>query len=158
MVEIDFNAENYEPSTGFEPLPAGYHICHITNSDKRDAKSGSGWYLWFEFEVREGKYAGRKVFWNCNMGNNNAEAVRIANAQFSALCRAVGKMRPRDTSELHMLPVEIKVTVRKETEQFPASNEIRGFRAPGSGGPVAGAGSSSAAPPAGPAQPDWRRQ
>ena len=157
MAKIDFDANNYEPSTGFEPIPAGYYSAHMTNSDKREAKTGGGWYLWFEFEIREGKYANRKVWTNLNLGNNNADAVRIANAQFSALCRAVGKMRVTDTAELHMLPVEIKVMVRLETEQYPASNEIRGFRAPGSAGSVAGP--SSAAPGgAKTAEPDWRRK
>lgn len=155
MAKVEFNAENYEPSTGFEPIPAGYYLAHITNSDKKDAKTGNGWYLWFEFEIREGKYAGRKVWTNVNLGNSNAEAVRIANAQFSALCRAVGKMRVTDTTELHMLPVEIKVTERKETEQYAASNEIRGFRVPGSAGSVAGPSPAPAG--AKTAEPDWRR-
>src|SRR5262249_4732047 len=141
---------------GFEPIPAGYYPAHVTNSDKRDAKSGNGWYLWFEFEVREGPFKGRKLFWNCNLGNSNTEAVRIANGQFSALCRAVGKMRPSDTPEPHMLPVEVKATVREATGQYDASNEIRGFRVPGAAGPVAGAGSPASGAKAG--EPDWRRK
>lgn len=153
MAKIDFDANNYEPDAGFEPVPAGWYLAHITNSDKREAKSGNGWYLWFEFEIRNGSCAGRKVWTNVNLGNSNTEAVRIANAQFSALCRAVGKMRPSDTTELHMLPVEIKVAVRKETEQYPASNEIRGFRVPGAAAPAAGGGPS----PARAAEPDFRR-
>lgn len=147
MAQINFNAEQYEPHVGFEPIPRGQYIAHVTNSDKREAKTGNGWYLWFEFEIREGPFAGRKLFCNLNMGNNNAEAVRIANAQFSALCRAVGRMRVTDTTELHMLPVEIKVTVKEARDGYEAGNEIRGFRA------VAGvAGPAASPPPQSPAQ------
>lgn len=147
MVQDTFDAGAYEPHVGFEPIPQGEYVAHITNSDKRDAKTGNGWFLWFEFEIREGPYAGRKLFMNLNRGNNNADAVRIANAQYSALCRAVGKMRVTDTNELHMLPVQIKVTVRPARDGYDASNDIRGFR------PVGGAAGGGAPPVSSPQQP-----
>ena len=133
MVQFDFDAGQYEPDAGLAAIPAGTYAAHITNSDKRDNKNGSGWHLWYEFEVREGPYRGRKVFTRFNLGHSNPETVRIANAQHSALCRAVGKMRVTDTTQLHMLPVEIKVTHREATEQYDASNDIRGYRAIGGG-------------------------
>jgi hypothetical protein len=163
MAQIDFDANAYEPDAGFEPLPAGQYVAHITNSDKRNAKTGNGWYIWLEFEIREGPHAGRKVWMNLNLGNTNTEAVRIANAQLSALCRAVGKMRVADTTELHMLPVEIKVTKREARDGYDASNEVRGFKAAGHVAGVAASPSSPApaaapaGPPAKPGEANWRR-
>lgn len=148
MVQIDFNSQQYEPDVGFQPIPGGLYQAHITNSDKREAKSGNGWYLWFEFEVREGPHKGRKLFTNFNLGNSNAEAVRIANGQFSALCRACGKLgRVSDTQQLHMIPVEIKVTERPAKDGFDASNDIRGYR------PLAVSAAAAPPPPAGQPQP-----
>lgn len=162
MVQIDFDANAYEPDVGFEALPAGQYVAHITNSDKRNAKTGNGWYIWLEFEIREGPAAGRKVWMNLNLGNTNPEAVRIANAQFSALCRAVGKMRVADTSELHMLPVEIKLTKREARDGYDASNEVRGFRAVdhvagAAASPAPAAPPAAAGAPAKPGEANWRR-
>lgn len=147
MVQIDFNAEQYEPDVGFEPIPAGQYLAHITNSDKRETRAKDGsWYLWFEFEVREGAFAGRKLWANLNLSNTNPKAVTMANAQFSALCRAAGKMRVADTQELHMIPLEVKVVVREGKGDYGPSNEIRGFRAvgvqPGAAQPAAPTGTT----------------
>ncbi len=129
MVQIDFDSSQHEPDVGFQPVPGGTYIAHITNSDKREAKTGNGWYLWFEFEIREGPHKGRKLFTNLNLGNVNAETVRIAKGQFSALCRAAGKVgRVSDTQEVHLVPMEIKVTERPAKDGYEASNDIRGFR------------------------------
>jgi hypothetical protein len=154
MAQIDFDANNYEPSTGFVPVPAGWYAAHITNSDKRDTKAKDGsWMLWFEFEIREGEHKGRNVFTRLNLGNQNQEAVRIAQAEFSALCRAAGKMRVTDTQQLHMLPLEIKVVERPETPQFAASNEIKGYR------PAQNAAAPAPAPAGAPAgEPSWKRK
>ena len=56
----------------------------------------------------------------------NETTVKIARAELSALCRAVGVMQPKDSVELHGLP--FMVTVRcKKGDDGQIFNEVRGF-------------------------------
>ncbi len=51
----------------------------------------------------------------------------IAQAELSAICRAVGVLTPGDSVELHNLPLVINVKCRKREDSGDVTNEIRGF-------------------------------
>ena len=106
MSTINFNANEVEPSTGYDPIPAGKYQAVITESEMKPTKTGNGQYLQLEFEIIEGEYKNRKVWARLNLENANADAVRIARADLSAICRAVNVLQPRDSVELHNLQKE----------------------------------------------------
>jgi hypothetical protein len=123
-----FNANTVEPSESFDPIPAGEYLCVITASDEKPTKAGNGSYLELEFEVIDGPYKGRKLWDRLNLANPNELAVKIARATLSAICRAVGVMEPKDSCELHDLPLFVKVRVEKRADTDEPSNVIKGYR------------------------------
>ncbi len=153
MSTLNFNANEVEPSVGFDAIPAGKYQAVITDSEMKDTKSGTGKYLQLEFEVIEGDYKSRKLWARLNLENANLEAVRMARADLSAICRAVNVIQPRDSVELHNLPLTITVRCRKNQDD-EIVNEIRGF-AP----KAALSGATQTTPAAQPtnAAPPWAR-
>jgi len=124
----NFNAAEVEPSVGFDAIPAGKYQAVITDSEMKPNRAGTGEYLQIEFEIIDGDYRGRKVWARLNLENPNSEAVRIARADLSAICHAVGVLQPRDSVELHNLPLTITVKCRK-TPDGEIVNEVKGYAA-----------------------------
>lgn len=122
-----FDANEVEPTTDFDPIPAGKYLAVITDSEFKENKSGTGSYLQFTFQVIDGEYKGRFLWSRLNLDNPNATAVKIARAELSAICRAVGVMSPSDSAELHDLPLVISVKCKKRPDTGEMTNEIRGY-------------------------------
>ena len=122
-----FNAAEVEPITSFEALPAGKYLAAITDSEMRTTKNGSGSYLQLAFTILEGEHKNRVLWARLNLENPNATAVRMAQSELSAICHAVGVMQPRDSAELHNLPMLILVRVKKREDTGELTNEIKGY-------------------------------
>ncbi|MBN1436190.1 MAG: DUF669 domain-containing protein [Sedimentisphaerales bacterium] len=122
-----FNANEVEPNSSFEPLPAGKYLAAITHSEMKPTKRGDGSYLELEFTVLEGNCQGRKVWDRLCINHPNAQTVQIARGNLSALCRATGVMQPRDSAELHNLPLVINVRCVKRKDNDEISNEVKGY-------------------------------
>ena len=122
-----FNANNIDPATDFEPIPAGKYLAVITDSEMKSTKSGSGHYLELTFQVLDGPYKNRLLWSRLNLDNPNAQAVQIAQGELSAICRAVGVMQPKDSIELHNLPLLVTVKCKKRDDTGDVVNEIRGY-------------------------------
>ncbi len=127
MAILNFNANEVEPSRELEPIPAGKYVAVITDSEMKDTRAGTGRYLQLEFEITDGEYTGRKLWARLNIENQNAEAVRMARADLSAICRAVNVLTPNDSADLHNLPLVIKVHCRKDKNTGEITNDIRGY-------------------------------
>jgi hypothetical protein len=126
-----FNAENVEPQGSMEPIPAGWYVAMITESEMKPTKNGNGEYLQLRLDVVEGEHEGRVLFARLNLVNQNQTAVDIAQRELSAICRAVGVMQPQDSSDLHDKPMRVKVTIRPAGNGYDASNEVKGYEAAG---------------------------
>jgi hypothetical protein len=122
-----FNANDVDPRSDFEPLPEGPYLAVITDSEMKDNKAGTGQFLKLTFEVQDGPHKGRKLWAQLNLHHPNETAVRIARAELSAICRAVDVMAPKDSSELHDLPLVIKVRCRKREDNGDITNEVKGY-------------------------------
>lgn len=144
-----FNANEVEPSAGFEPIPAGKYIAAITKSEMKETKSGGGKYLELTFTVLDGEHRNRLVWARLCLEHPNQETVRIARGQLSAICRAVGVLQPRDSVDLHNIPLQIAVSCKKRKDTGELGNEIKGFAAKSSAAGVPQQATSST--------PPWRR-
>jgi len=122
-----FNANEVEPTTDFDPIPAGKYLAVITESEVKPNKSGTGSYLQLTFQIIEGEHKGRFLWARLNLDNPNATAVKIARGELSAICRAVGVMAPNDSVELHDLPLVISVKCKKREDTGEITNEIKGY-------------------------------
>ena len=118
----------------FKPLKAGWYPAELVKSELKTTKDKKGKYLSFQFKIIEDandeKSEGRFVFTNLNIVNKNETAVKIAHSDLKAICEAVGhEGELEDTVDLHNIPLMIKLSVKPETPQWPAKNEIKGFKA-----------------------------
>ncbi|MCC6581541.1 MAG: DUF669 domain-containing protein [Phycisphaeraceae bacterium] len=147
----NFNANDVEPNTPFDPLPAGKYLAAITASEMKPTKSGDGTYLQLEFEVLEGEFRGRKVWDRLCINHPNAMTVKIARGNLSAICRAVGVMQPKDSCDLHLIPLIVSVAVKKRPDTGELTNEIRGYA------PKSTATGVSQQTPTNSTTPPWRR-
>lgn len=124
---LGFDANTVEPSVALEALPAGKYLAMIVDSSMRQNKAGTGQYLEMVFQILEGEYKGRQLWARLNLVNPNETAMKIAQGELSAICRAVGVMTPGDSVELHNLPLVVKVKLKKRADTGELSNEIKGY-------------------------------
>ena len=84
-----FDANQHEPSVGFDAIPAGEYEAVIVASEMRDTTDKKGKYLWLELQILSGQYQNRKV-WDrlnvLNFGTNKAKTEQIAKGTLSAIC------------------------------------------------------------------------
>lgn len=149
-----FDANQVEPTGDFDPVPAGKYLAVISDSEMKPTKSGSGSYLQLTFEILDGPHKGRLLWARLNLDNPNATAVAIARAELSAICRAVGVLAPKDSVELHNLPLVIHVRCKKRDDTGEVTNEVKGYSprtAPAETPPV------KPATPAANGTPPWKR-
>jgi Protein of unknown function (DUF669) len=144
-----FDANQVEPSTEFEPIPAGKYLAIITQSEVKANKAGTGSYLQLTFQVIDGPFKNRFLWARLNLDNPNATAVQIARAELSAVCRATGIMTPNDSVELHNLPMQITVKCKRRADTGDLQNEISAYAKKG-----AATGQPQQAPSS---TPPWRR-
>jgi hypothetical protein len=146
-----FDASQVEPSASFDPIPAGKYLAAITESEMKATKTGAGSYLQMTFTVLDGEYKNRMLWARLNLNNPNATAVKIARSELSALCRAVGVLQPRDSVELHNIPLLITVKLKKREDTGELTNEIKGYE------PKAAAAGQPQQAPASDTTPPWKR-
>ena len=123
-----FDATQIDPTVDYEHVPAGRYNVEITDSDMLDNSKGTGEFLKLEFTILDGDFAGRKLWTQLNLSNPSAQAVEIAEREFSAICHATGKLKVQDSVQLHNIPLEINVKVKNNAE-YGLQNVIRGYSA-----------------------------
>ena len=124
----NFDARTVEPTVDFEPIPASKYLAAITASQMKSTKNGNGSYLELEFAVLEGNCKGRKLWARLNLNNSNTTTVKIARSELSAICRSIGILTPKDSCELHNIPLVIVVKCKKREDTGDVVNEIKGFQ------------------------------
>lgn len=148
-----FDANQVDPTSDFEPIPAGTYLAVLTHSEMKLTKSGTGSYLQLSFQIIEGPYRNRLLWARLNLDNPNETARKIAQGELSAICRAVGVLTPRDSVELHNLPLVIHVKCKKRADTGEITNEIKGYSKKESPQPAATASPSATNN----STPPWKR-
>lgn len=129
MSTLNFNAQTVAPSTGqLDAMPKGWYIAVIEGSETKPTSKGDGSYLELKFKIVQGRYQNRVVFARLNLNNPNPIAQEIAYKDLSAICHAVGVLSVQDSSQLHNVPLKIRLKVRKGGDEYEDNNEISAFR------------------------------
>ena len=137
LLEQEITLDELPESGGYDLLPAGWYTASITETDVKDTKDGRGKYIKVRYDITGPTHQGRVVFGNLNIQNPSSEAERIGRQQFGDLLRSLGMDRIQDTDQLVGGNVQVKVGIRKDkTGQYEDQNDIRGFKAPESGGTI----------------------
>jgi len=122
-----YDATQHDPTNPFDPVPAGTYTVAITASEMKPTQAGDGKFLKLEFTIIDGEYRGRKVWDRLNLSNPNQTAVSIAQSTLSAICHAVNVLQPRDSLELHNLPLTARVTVKRREDTGDLTNEVKAY-------------------------------
>jgi len=136
MSIFEFNANEVEPADNdFSPLPAGdYKVIITQTEDKVTSDNPRNKYLSITFDLAdEGKYKGRKIFENLNLWRDGTretdpKTVSIAQQNLSAICRAVGKMKIKDTQELCGKPILVTLKITPASGNYGAGNRITKYQ------------------------------
>ena len=124
-------AEDLPQSTGdFEPLPAGLYTVSIASAELTQTKDGSGQYIKLKLNVIAPTHQGRTIFSNLNIRNQSAKAEEIGRQQLGSILRAINLAAIEDTDQLIGGVMDVKVTIKAATDQYPAGNEVKGYYAP----------------------------
>lgn len=116
MTQLSFDATQVAPDAGFEVIPEGWYNMLVEESEvkpTKDAVDTGNCYLKLKLKVIDGQYANRVIFTNLNIKNSNEVAEKIAKAQLSALCHAIGVLNFTQTEQLHNIPFKAKVKISK---------------------------------------------
>lgn len=162
--DFGFDTSTQKAQTAFDPLPDGWYAMRIVRAEKVMGKTPeAGEMLKVTFEIDENKapqFAGRRVFTNfCHM-HQNQQTREIARGQIAAILESINQKGATSLEVLLGAELQVKVKAKPAQNGYDASNEARGFRAPGAGatGPTPGAQSTAAAPAAGaPKSAPWKR-
>ena len=127
MAQLNFDASQVDPAVPFEALPSDKYLVEITRSELKPTKAGDGAYLELEYVVLDGPYKDRKVWDRLCLNHPTPRTVEIARANLSAVCHAVGILRPRDSGELHHIPLLITVKAKKDESTGTIFNEVKGY-------------------------------
>lgn len=126
--------QGFDPDKGdygtFGPpdvMPAGNYKATIVESEKKENKKGTGFYIRLVIEILDGDHKGRKLFEILNLWHENPQTTRIAMAELTQLCNACGGDRPKGTEQLHGIPFMVKVGQRRREDTQEMQNSIRGF-------------------------------
>jgi hypothetical protein len=134
----------------FEPLPAGWYTAVVNGAEIKNTKAGTGQYIAVRYDITGPTHQGRVVFGNLNIKNPNPKAEEIGRQQLGELMRAIGLTTVQDTDQLIGGQLSIKLDVR-ESEQYGASNDVKGYKSNGAVPPAA----ASKAPAVAKAAPPW---
>lgn len=139
MAEIfgGFDATTVEPAQAYQCLPAGQYDVIATSMDTYTTSSGMFQAVKMELAVLNGAYQNRKLYVNClivsrapdytgKLDEKAQTALDIGRGRFSALCRAVNVLTPRDTNELLGKPFRVTVKI-KDDSQRGKQNEVKDF-------------------------------
>lgn len=149
-----FDANEVEPNTNFDPIPAGKYLAIIVASEIKPTRNGKGEYLQLELDILDGPHKGRKIWDRLVIKHSSEQTVKIARGTLSSICRAVGVMAPRDSAELHNLPLIVSVGLKKRDDTGELTNTVKGYVKRDSG--AAPAGTTAANAPG--STPPWARK
>jgi len=131
-------ADELPESTGgyLAPIPAGEYTVSIAAADLTPTKDGTGQYIKLKLNVIAPTHQGRVLFSNLNIRNQSAKAEEIGLQQLGAVMRAIGLATIEDTDQLIGGVMDVKVTVKAATDQYPAGNEVKAYKPLSGAAPV----------------------
>ena len=148
-----------QSTANYDPVPEGWYTANITSAELKDTSNGSGQYIKLRYDITGPSNSGRVVFGNLNIKNASSKAEEIGRQQLGEVMRAIGLARVTDTDQLIGGTLQIKVAIR-QSEQYGAQNEIKGWKAINGSLPTAPAAPSAPAAPQtnGKAAPPWSKK
>jgi hypothetical protein len=146
-LDTPINIADLPVATGdYSLIPDGWYTAHVKSAVIQNTKSGSGEYIKVRFDIVGPTHAGRVVFANLNIKNQNPKAEEIGRAQLGQLALAIGLTgKVADTDQLVGGTISIKIATRKQ-EGYDDSNEVKGYKSLNGSLPTVNVAKSDTAP------------
>lgn len=128
MEECFFDATKVEPAGGFDPIPEDDYEVMIVKSENKANRSGTGTFLKLTCQIVSGPYEKRLIWAHLNLNHPNQQTVQIAQRELSAICHAVGVLRPLTKEALHNIPVIAHIIV-EDDNRGGKTNTIKSWKA-----------------------------
>jgi hypothetical protein len=115
---------------GFEPIPAGTYRCFVSDAEEKTvgagANAGKPFSRW-TFTVADGEFEGRKIFTNCMHWGGGRFLLKqlLVGSGVKTKEEAESPDLDFDYEDLFGEQVCVKVRVKPENDQYPASNEVQ---------------------------------
>lgn len=114
------------PVDDFAPIPAGVYTAIIESDEKKQSKKNpQNSYLNLKVRVVEGRYKNSVIFNMLNLWNDNPKAAKIAEVELGKIMDACKKPAAADSSELHNIPVKVKVAIQPGENGYNDKNIIK---------------------------------
>lgn len=149
----------------YELIPEGWYSATISKAELNQTKNGTGTKIDLRYDITGPTHEGRIVFGTVNIRNQSQKAEEIGRQQLGEIMRAIGLAKVEDTDQLIGGTVQIKVKIRRATEQDKANgygddrNEIGGWKSASGAAPIpvrSAAAPAATSAPAG-AKPPWQK-
>lgn len=137
------------------PIPPGEYVVALAKCDQVQNKSGAGWHLAAEFEVKQGEHSGRRIWTRYNLENQSAQAKEIGWRDFNALKHACGRINVTNTDQLLGIPFVMRVGPESGKNANPERREPKAYK-PLNGAPTAAQHQQTSQASAGGSAP-WRK-
>ena len=123
MAQLGFQANQYQPTDDFAPLPAGEYTTMMTEANVENTVKG-GAMVKITYTVIEGEYQGRKIWSQHNIVNHSPQAEEIGRREISRIAHAIGHSALTDTEQLLNQMVRVSIIIEQDLGYIP-KNEIK---------------------------------
>jgi hypothetical protein len=148
----------------YDLIPEGWYNVSITKADLGQTKSGTGTKIDMRYDITGPSHEGRVVFGSINIRNQSQKAEEIGRQQLGEIMRAIGLANVEDTDQLIGGQIQIKIKIRKPTDNDKANgyhddkNEIGGWKSLNGSTPLPASTAAPAATSApGGSKPPWAK-
>lgn len=120
MPSFSFNAgqaiemQSDSKSAEREPVPAGRYSAMVTDSAIKATKAGDGEYIELTWEIVGGPHNNRKWWQMYQVKNKSEKAVSMAQADLSAICKAMGREGFDMTEDLHNHEIVVDLEIESQ--------------------------------------------
>lgn len=130
ITKLGFNANNVDTTQAdiYAPIPNGEYVSIIQGSELKRNKDDTGSYINFKFQIVEGQYKGRLIWSIANIIHVDKEKEARGRVQLAIVCKAVGVPEPRDTTELHNIPLVIVIKVEKDVFSGGMKSNVKSYK------------------------------
>jgi hypothetical protein len=156
-MNLNFDSRGVAPAQPMEPVPEGWYPVVISDEEPKQVKDKPhSWYLSLTMDIIDGPMKGRKLYANLNLGNDNQQAVEIAQRELSAICHVTHQYvlneQTGGTAALKGKPFMVKAVVEASRNAIKGYKDMQG-NDPGKTGGQTAAPAPAAPPTPPPSQP-----
>jgi len=134
-VNIDSVDIGPDSGSGFELIPEGTYVAKVIGSELSPTKSLNpqtkkprGQVLELSWQLQSGPYERRIIWDKITLVHEEPQAQKIGREQWKKALRAAGiDHSPRDSSEIHEIPVKIRVKTKPASNGYDARNGVAAY-------------------------------